>query len=61
MHNDTACLFQMLLSTEDLKMMMDEVSDSHAISVTFQAEETPTGLGTVNLKTFLLIMENSAW
>ena len=70
---DATCLFQLLLSAEDLKMMMDEVSDRQAISMSFEAGENPTeagvvrsvanstGLGTVNLKTFLLIMEKSVW
>jgi hypothetical protein len=44
-------------------MMIDEVSASErqAGSKSFEAEGIPTGQGTVNLKTFLLIMEKSAW
>jgi hypothetical protein len=43
---------QVLLSTEDLRMMIDEVSGRKGIG-----NET----GTVNLKTFLQIMEKSSW
>ncbi len=50
-------LFQVLLSKEDLKMMMDEVSDK--LWSDSAAESCPAG--TVNLAIFLRIMENSAW
>ncbi len=49
--------FQMLLSTEDLKMMMDELTDAQPM----EAEDNRAGHGTVNLKTFLQIMEKSTW
>ncbi len=51
----------MLLSTEDLKMMMDEVSEKQVSRVSLDAGKNPKDLGTVNLETFLLIMENSPW
>ncbi len=41
--------FQVLLSNEDLKMMIDEVSGKKGEA------------GTVNLNTFILIMEKSSW
>ena len=57
-----APLFQLLLSTEDLQMMMDEVSGGHgSSSMSFEVEGSPTGQGTVDLKTFLQIIEKSSW
>jgi hypothetical protein len=46
---------QVLLSKDDLKMMIDEVSGDHC-----SAAEDCT-VSTVNIETFLLIMENTAW
>jgi hypothetical protein len=43
-------LLQMRLSPEDLKMMVDEASD-----------KSSKGTSTVDLKTFINIMKNSAW
>ena len=44
-------------------MMMDELAfdDSQAGSMLIGNGENKTGIGIVNLKTFLLIMEKSAW
>jgi hypothetical protein len=47
---------QVLLSKDDLKMMIDEVSGKHWSDT---AEDCP--VGTVDLRTFLRIMEHSAW
>ena len=44
---------QVLLSKEDLKMIMDEVSD--------EGVDSPHDCSAVNLKTFLSIMENTSW
>jgi hypothetical protein len=41
---------QVKLSSEDLKMMVDQAS-----------KNSSKGVGTVDLKTFIGIMENSAW
>jgi hypothetical protein len=49
----------MLLSSEDLKMMVDEVSGRRGSG--FDIRGTPLGAGTVNLQTFLQIMGNSSW
>ncbi len=60
----------MLLSTEDLKSMIDDVSDMPASRISLEAGDNSTeagfrrslaGQGTVNLETFLVIMEKSAW
>ncbi len=57
-----ASLFQLLLSTEDLQMMMDEVSGGHgSSSMSLEVEGSPTGRGTVDLKTYLQIIEKSSW
>ncbi len=47
---------QVLLSSDDLKMMMDEVTIGRGNSSS--SDGSPP---TVNLRTFLLIMEHSAW
>ena len=46
------CILQVRLSSEDLRMMVDEASDKRSKG---------TGINTVDLKTFIGIMENSAW
>ena len=46
---------QVLLSGDDLKMMMDEVTIERG---NYSSDGGPA---TVNLRTFLLIMEHSAW
>ena len=51
--------FQILLSSEDLKMMIDEVSGRKGSG--FDKRGTPLGPGTVNLQTFLQLMGNSSW
>ena len=48
-------LLQVLLSKDDLKMMISEVSGEHGSA----AEDSI--VDTVDLRTFLMIMENSAW
>ncbi len=45
---------QVLLSSDDLKMMMDEVA-------TGNSDDDANGPAVVNLSTFLLIMEHSSW
>jgi hypothetical protein len=50
---------QVLLSSEDLKMMIDEVSGRNSSGADIRGNST--GPGSVNLKTFLLIMEKSSW
>jgi hypothetical protein len=50
-HHNLAFLLQVALSSDDLKMMMDEVTVE-------DSDDTPA---TVNLRTFLLIMEYSSW
>jgi hypothetical protein len=47
---------KVLLSSEDLKMMMDEVTMQYNTS-----SDSDNGPATVNLRTFLLIMEYSPW
>jgi hypothetical protein len=42
-------------------MMIDEVSGQQGSSLSISDQGNPTGQGTVNLKTFLLIMEKSSW
>jgi hypothetical protein len=51
-------LWQVLLSTEDLNRMIDEVSGNQIGG--FESN-TSGSVGTVNLRTFLLIMEHSSW
>jgi hypothetical protein len=48
--------FQVLLSKDDLRMMLNEVSGKLWSN---NSEDCP--ISTVDLRTFLLIMENSAW
>jgi hypothetical protein len=55
MHDSSKCTddshhLQIRLSSEDLRMMIDEASDNDN-----------GGVGTVGLKTFIGIMANSAW
>ncbi len=45
--------FQMMLSSDDLKMMMEEVTIGHS--------QRGIGPAFVDLRTFLLIMEYSSW
>jgi hypothetical protein len=49
--------FQVRLSKDDLKMIINEVSGKQSSDSAF--ESCP--IGTVNLATFLRIMEYSAW
>jgi hypothetical protein len=48
---------QILLSRDDLQMMINEVSGENCSEFT-DGDFTP---GIVSLRTFLIIMENSAW
>ena len=50
-------VLQILLSKDDLRMMINEVSGEHCGAST-DADFIP---GRVSLRTFLLIMEKSAW
>ncbi len=45
-------MIQVRLSSEDLRKMIDDVSDK---------SNKGTGVDTVDLKTFIGIMENTAW
>jgi hypothetical protein len=54
--NSNIVIFQVLLSKEDLKMMIDEISGKDQGN---HDEDCPRDA--VNLRSFLLIMENSAW
>jgi hypothetical protein len=48
---------QILLSRDDLQMMINEVSGEHHSKAT----DDDCIVGKVSLRTFILIMENSAW
>jgi hypothetical protein len=52
---------QLLLATEDLKMMMEEVSGRQDSTLSMGENSRPTGQGTIDLKTFLNIMKKSSW
>jgi hypothetical protein len=47
---NVSSLLQVRLSSEDLRMMVDDASD-----------HSSKGVGTIDLKTFIGILENSAW
>jgi Ca2+-binding EF-hand superfamily protein len=56
----TICFhYQMPLSSEDLKMMVAEVSGRRGSG--FNVRGAPLGPGIVNLQTFIEIMGNSSW
>jgi hypothetical protein len=48
--------FQVLLSSDDLKMMMEDVTYGYSTQIDSDSDKA-----VVNLRTFLLIMEYSSW
>ena len=48
--------FQVLLSSDDLKMMMEDVTCGYSNQI-----DCDSAHAVVNLRTFLLIMEYSSW